>query len=86
MNITSTKISGLLKLEPTIYGDDRGNFFETFRNDDMPSDSINFIQDNQSLSHKGALRGLHFQTPPFAQSKLVRVTSGAVFDLSLIHI
>ena len=83
MNITSTKISGLLKLEPTIYGDDRGYFFETFRNDDMPSDSINFIQDNQSLSHKGAIRGLHFQKPPFAQSKLVRVTSGAVFDVAV---
>ena len=78
-----TKISDLLIFEPTIFSDKRGYFFESFRCDALPGGIKNFVQDNESFSRKGTLRGLHFQTPPFSQSKLVRVTSGAVYDIAV---
>ncbi len=85
MKFISTNISGLLIIEPKIYEDSRGYFFESFQKDIFKNQGIDvdFIQDNQSLSHKGALRGLHFQNPPYAQGKLVRVIKGAVLDVVL---
>ena len=78
-----TKISDLLIFEPTIFSDERGYFFESFRCDALPGGIKNFVQVNESFSRKGTLRGLHFQTPPFSQSKLVRVTSGSVYDIAV---
>tara|TARA_B110000438_G_C15791262_1_gene640795 strand:+ start:1300 stop:1875 length:576 start_codon:yes stop_codon:yes gene_type:complete len=71
-------------IEPKVYGDHRGYFVETFRQDkleDALGYKVNFIQDNESKSYKGALRGLHFQLAPHAQSKLVRVIEGAILDV-----
>ena len=73
-------------IEPKVYGDHRGYFVETFRQDkfeDALGFKVNFIQDNESKSSKGVLRGLHFQLPPHAQSKLVRVIEGAVLDVAV---
>ena len=86
MKVTQTAIEGVLILEPKVFGDTRGFFFESFNqkvfNDAVGSD-VNFVQDNHSRSAKGVLRGLHFQRPPHAQGKLVRVTQGAVFDVAV---
>lgn len=85
MNAKTTSIQGLLILEPKIWKDNRGYFFESF-NDKIFKDreiDINFVQDNQSLSQKGTLRGLHAQAPPFAQGKLVRVIKGRVIDVAV---
>ena len=82
MKITKTKIDGLLILQPTVYQDSRGYFMESFRKDLFDAEGVpEFVQDNQSLSSKGTLRGLHFQAPPFAQGKLVRVIAGSVLDV-----
>ncbi|MBC7382968.1 MAG: dTDP-4-dehydrorhamnose 3,5-epimerase [Bacteroidia bacterium] len=83
MKITKTFIEGLLIIEPQIFNDIRGYFFESYNEDKMKEAGIdaNFVQDNQSLSQKGALRGLHFQSPPFEQGKLVRVAYGTVMDV-----
>ena len=73
-------------IEPKVYGDHRGYFVETFRQDkfeDALGFKVNFIQDNESKSSKGVLRGLHFQLAPYAQSKLVRVIEGAVLDVAV---
>ena len=73
-------------IEPKVYGDHRGYFFETFRQDkfeDALGFKVNFIQDNESKSSKGVLRGLHFQLAPYAQSKLVWVIEGAVLDVAV---
>ena len=73
-------------IEPKVYGDERGYFVETFRQDkfeDALGFKVNFIQDNESKSSKGVLRGLHFQLAPYAQSKLVRVIEGAVLDVAV---
>lgn len=83
MKFIETGFDGLLLIEPSVFGDARGYFFESynaevFRNNGL---DVHFVQDNQSMSHKGALRGLHFQAPPFAQGKLVRVVRGAVLDV-----
>jgi dTDP-4-dehydrorhamnose 3,5-epimerase len=84
MKITKTKIDGLLILQPTVYQDNRGYFMESFRKDLFDAEGVpEFVQDNQSLSSKGTLRGLHFQAPPFAQGKLVRVIAGSVLDVTL---
>lgn len=85
MNISTTPISGLLIIEPKIWKDDRGYFFESFRQDvfDKKIGDIHFVQDNQSLSQKGTIRGLHFQKAPYAQGKLVRVIQGSVLDIAL---
>lgn len=85
MKIIKTPIPGLLEIEPAIFGDDRGYFYESYNKDAFHQVGItaDFVQDNQSLSSKGVLRGLHFQNPPHAQGKLVRVISGAVLDVAL---
>jgi dTDP-4-dehydrorhamnose 3,5-epimerase len=83
MNFIETPISDLFVIQPKVFEDERGYFFESFTSRSFESNGIiiNFVQDNQSLSQKGVLRGLHFQAPPFAQGKLVRVIKGAVLDV-----
>ena len=86
MNFIKTKLEGVVICEPKIHADERGYFVETFRLDELEKftqKKWNFIQDNESLSQKGVLRGLHFQLPPFAQSKLLRVIRGRVLDVAL---
>lgn len=85
MEIIKTPISGLLILQPKVFQDDRGYFYEPYNKKVLADDGINdyFMQDNQSMSQKDVLRGLHFQNPPFAQSKLVRVIQGAVWDVAV---
>lgn len=83
MEVRDTPIAGLKIVQPKVWGDARGHFFESyseaaFKEAVLPTD---FVQDNQSLSAKGILRGLHFQKPPYAQGKLVRVIKGAVLDV-----
>jgi|TARA_B110000483_G_scaffold226956_1_gene288240 dTDP-4-dehydrorhamnose 3,5-epimerase len=84
MKITKTAIPDVLIFEPTVHGDSRGYFMETFRLNDFSDagDSLNFVQDNQSKSSQGTLRGLHYQLN-FPQGKLVRVLSGEVFDVAV---
>jgi dTDP-4-dehydrorhamnose 3,5-epimerase len=76
-------MDGPLIIEPRIFNDPRGYFYESYNSDIFKAAGIDgiFVQDNQSLSHKGATRGLHFQAPPFEQGKLVRVVQGAVIDV-----
>lgn len=83
MNIIKTKIDGVLIIEPKVFKDTRGYFFESFsqREFDEKVASITFVQDNESMSTYGVMRGLHFQRPPFTQSKLVRCVKGAVLDV-----
>tara|TARA_R110001592_G_scaffold16073_6_gene68814 strand:- start:1211 stop:1744 length:534 start_codon:yes stop_codon:yes gene_type:complete len=86
MNIISTGIEGLLVIEPSIFEDERGYFYESYNKERFDSLGIfsgAFVQDNQSKSNKGVLRGLHFQNAPFAQGKLVRVISGSVLDVAV---
>lgn len=86
MKITRTNIAGLIIIEPTVFGDDRGYFFESFnlnKWEELVGEVPNFIQDNESMSHKNVLRGLHFQKPPYAQGKLVRVVKGSVLDVAV---
>jgi dTDP-4-dehydrorhamnose 3,5-epimerase len=86
MNVIETSLKGLIILEPKIFGDSRGYFFESYNKDQFKKDTgldIDFVQDNQSKSCYGVLRGLHFQKPPYAQSKLVRVVKGRVLDVSV---
>jgi dTDP-4-dehydrorhamnose 3,5-epimerase len=86
MKINEPPIAGLLVFEPRVFGDKRGSFFESFNRkifDEVTGGNYEFVQDNQSLSKKGVLRGLHFQNPPFAQGKLVRVIQGAVIDVAV---
>ena len=85
MNIIETSIDGLLILEPRIFEDSRGYFFESFsqREFDEKVSKITFVQDNESKSSYGVMRGLHFQRPPFTQSKLVRCVKGAVLDVAV---
>jgi dTDP-4-dehydrorhamnose 3,5-epimerase len=84
MQFIPQKIPDILLLLPKIHGDERGYFMESFRKDlleDFLGKKIEFIQDNESKSSLGVLRGLHYQLPPYAQSKLVRVISGSVLDI-----
>lgn len=86
MIVHDTGIKDLLLLEPKVFGDHRGYFLETFRKewfDELTGGQFTFVQDNESKSGKGVLRGLHFQHPPFAQGKLVRVVRGSVLDVAL---
>ena len=85
MEVIKTPIEGLLVIKPRIFEDDRGHFFESWSKDSLLKVGLDldFVQDNQSLSQKGVLRGLHFQSPPFAQGKLVRVIKGAVVDVAV---
>lgn len=83
MNIIKTAIKGVVIIEPKVFGDERGYFFESFSEKwfrENVSDIV-FVQDNESKSKYGVLRGLHFQKPPHTQSKLVRVVSGSVLDV-----
>ena len=85
MEVIETKLKGLLVIQPKVFEDARGYFFESynanlFKNAGL---DLNFVQDNQSLSQKGVLRGLHFQNNPWAQGKLVRVINGSVFDAAV---
>jgi dTDP-4-dehydrorhamnose 3,5-epimerase len=83
MIIEKTFIEGLLILKPKIFEDTRGYFFESFNQKMLEEAGVkeNFVQDNQSLSQKGVLRGMHFQKTPYAQAKLVRVIKGSVLDI-----
>ena len=82
MEFIETGISDLFIIQPKVFGDERGYFFESFSQKEFGKISdLTFVQDNQSLSNKGVLRGLHFQAPPFAQGKLVRVVTGSVLDV-----
>ncbi len=83
MKITKTEFEGLLIIETSVFEDHRGHFYESYNKKSLSEAGIDveFIQDNQSHSHKNVIRGLHFQKPPFAQTKLVRVLSGTVLDV-----
>ena len=84
MKITPSLINGLLVIKPQVFRDSRGYFLESFSKKRYAEAGIpDFVQDNQSLSQKGVLRGLHFQKPPFAQGKLVRVITGSVLDVAV---
>jgi dTDP-4-dehydrorhamnose 3,5-epimerase len=85
MEVIKTSIEGVLILEPKVFGDHRGYFFESFsqREFDEKVREVKFVQDNESKSSYGVLRGLHFQKPPHVQSKLVRVVKGAVLDVAV---
>lgn len=84
INVTNAPINGLYIIEPAVHGDSRGYFMETYNQKDMQEAGLNmvFVQDNQSMSKKGVLRGLHFQKE-FPQGKLVRVIKGSVFDVAV---
>jgi dTDP-4-dehydrorhamnose 3,5-epimerase len=86
MKVTTTAIEGVLILEPKVFGDARGFFMESFNQkafNEAVGREVAFVQDNHSRSSKGVLRGLHYQLPPHAQGKLVRVTQGSVFDVAV---
>lgn len=85
MNITTTHIEGLLIIEPRVFQDNRGYFYESYNKQKYTEAGISadFVQDNQSFSQKGTLRGLHAQANPFAQGKLVRVLQGRVLDVAV---
>lgn len=84
IQVTKAPIEGLYVIEPTVHGDERGYFMETYNQQDMQDAGLNmvFVQDNQSMSKKGVLRGLHFQKQ-YPQGKLVRVIKGSVFDVAV---
>lgn len=86
MNITPSSLPEVLILEPSVFGDHRGFFMESFNQkafDAAVGRHVEFVQDNHSRSTRGVLRGIHYQRPPRAQGKLVRVVSGAVFDVAV---
>ncbi|MGF1566311.1 MAG: dTDP-4-dehydrorhamnose 3,5-epimerase [Flavobacteriales bacterium] len=86
MTIHSTAIDGLLVIEPSVYTDDRGYFFEHYNKKafrKMTGVAANFVQDNESSSMAGTIRGLHFQVPPFEMGKLIRVVNGSVLDVAV---
>ncbi|MCH7407976.1 dTDP-4-dehydrorhamnose 3,5-epimerase [Belliella sp. DSM 111904] len=85
MKITETPIEGLLELKPTVFEDSRGYFFESFRMDKLADAGVDkiWVQENQSFSNKGTVRGLHYQTGAHAQAKLVRVIQGKVLDVAV---
>lgn len=85
MEVIKTNIDGVFIIEPRVFSDARGYFFESFsqREFDQKVRKINFVQDNESKSCYGVMRGLHFQAPPFSQSKLVRCVRGRVLDVAL---
>ncbi|MCK0158134.1 dTDP-4-dehydrorhamnose 3,5-epimerase [Cellulophaga sp. F20128] len=86
MKITKTNLEGCVVLEPTLFNDDRGYFFESFNADRFNKaigQNINFVQDNQSFSYRGVVRALHYQLGDNAQAKLVRVLSGVVLDVAV---
>ena len=86
MKFTPQSISDVILIEPTVHGDERGYFMESFKQDVFENAlgyKVNFIQDNESKSTKGVLRGLHYQLPPYTQAKLVRVVKGSVLDVAV---
>lgn len=85
MEISKTALEGLLIIKPDVFRDDRGYFFESFNNEKFSKEGLDvtFKQDNESLSMKGVIRGLHFQIPPFEQAKLVRVVKGSALDVAV---
>lgn len=90
MEVIKTAIDGVLIIEPKVFGDARGYFFESFSQREfyekvspILGHTINFVQDNESMSSYGVMRGLHFQNPPFTQSKLVRCVKGSVLDVAV---
>ncbi len=85
MTIETTPLQDLVIIKPTVFEDTRGYFFEAYNQNALAAQglTINFVQDNQSFSKKGTLRGLHYQNPPFAQTKLVRVLQGEIIDVAL---
>ena len=86
MKFIPQSIADVILIKPTIHGDDRGYFVETFRQDlfeEAIGYKVNFVQDNESKSTKGVLRGLHYQLPPYTQAKLVRVIEGSVLDVAV---
>lgn len=85
MEVIKTAIEGVLIIEPRLFKDDRGYFFESFSERDFQAQvgNIRFVQDNESKSVYGVMRGLHFQRPPYAQSKLVRCVRGSVLDVAV---
>lgn len=90
MNVIKTAIDGVVIIEPSVFEDARGYFFESFSQREFDEKvapilghSVNFVQDNESMSSYGVMRGLHFQSPPFTQSKLVRCIKGVVLDVAV---
>lgn len=85
MEVIQTAIDGVVIIEPRLFGDSRGYFFESFSQKEFEEKvrKINFVQDNESMSVYGVMRGLHFQRPPFTQSKLVRCVKGKVLDVAV---
>ena len=85
MEVIKTAIEGVYIIEPKVFGDARGYFFESFSEREFQEKvgDIHFVQDNESMSKYGVMRGLHFQRPPFAQSKLVRCVKGEVIDVAV---
>ena len=85
MNLIKTKLDGLVVLKPTVFKDNRGYFMESYnqKNINKLLGKVNFVQDNESESSRGVLRGLHFQKPPYTQAKLVRCLKGSVLDVVL---
>ena len=85
MEVIKTNIDGVVIIEPRVFTDARGYFFESYskREFDEKVRPVNFVQDNESCSSRGVMRGLHFQVPPFTQSKLVRCVRGAVLDVAV---
>ena len=84
MTIEKTSINDLLIITPNIFKDDRGYFFESYNIEKLSKlIKTDFVQDNESLSQKNVLRGLHFQNPPFAQAKLIRVVKGSILDVAV---
>jgi dTDP-4-dehydrorhamnose 3,5-epimerase len=84
VQVTRTALPGVLVIQPRVFGDERGLFFESFNQrafDAAVGEHIEFVQDNHSRSQRGVLRGMHYQLPPHSQGKLVRVTNGRVFDV-----
>ena len=85
MKIVETSIPGLLIVEPSVFQDERGYFFESYQNRRYDKAGVNaeFVQDNESKSGRGVVRGLHYQLNPYAQAKLVRVVQGTVYDVAI---
>jgi dTDP-4-dehydrorhamnose 3,5-epimerase len=85
MNVVPSRIKGLIIVHPQVFPDARGYFYESYQKEKFRAMGIDaeFVQDNESLSQKNVLRGLHFQKPPYAQGKLVRVVSGSVLDVAV---
>ncbi|MDX9930989.1 MAG: dTDP-4-dehydrorhamnose 3,5-epimerase [Bacteroidales bacterium] len=85
MEVLRFECDGLILIKPKVYADDRGHFLETYHWQKYRELGINsdFVQDNESLSHRLVLRGLHFQSPPFAQGKLIRVLCGSIYDVAV---